>query len=140
MRKQKRARIITIALIVICVLLILSAPFIFMGANLARDWYRESMVSIPCINLLDMGPHEGGGIIVVSSLCTETTNTYTQVTTWYNERGWSCDGNCEMISRNLDFGPLHIENDWSNMQPVQNDSYRNPLQIRLVEEYLIYLR
>ncbi len=105
-----------------------------------RDWYRESILSTPCFKVFRFTLAENGGVLIRSLLCTETTSTYSEVATWYTQRGWYCDGACEGEFRRINLGPLHIENDWNLMKPVDNDFERSPLQIVLYEEYYLFVR
>jgi len=138
-RSRLKVGVLFVVLITACVFLFISTPFVYMGANLVRDWYRESMLSMPCLEVFHFTVAKNGGILIRSWLCTETTSTYSEVATWYTQRGWICDGACEGDFRTIDLGPLHIRNTWNLMKPVGNDFQRSPLQIVLYEEYYIFV-
>jgi hypothetical protein len=134
-KRKMTAKIRFLAIISLCIFVIISLPFIYMCVNLTKDVYKSSIVSIPALKLFRMVFTDHGEIIIRSWIYIETTSSYEQVTAWYSQRGWTCDGACEGEYRSINIGPLYLGNDWSLMRP--HDFQAHPIQIELYEEYFM---
>ena len=126
----------TVIAICLFLVLIIGLPFLLIGTAITRDWYRESAVSIPCFKVFQLSWAQNGGVIVRSWHCIETTNTYAQVSMWYKQHGWYCDGACESGSPRTVLGSLHFDT-YKRMMPIDRDFQRSPLQIFIYQEYAL---
>ena len=108
MPSQSRKRLLRFGLVVVFTLAFLTLlPFIFIGVNITRDRYPASKLDFSCFNVFRLSRLDNG-FSIGSSICTETNDSYSQTSAWYDKQEWYCDGLCEwMDTANVGF--FHFE-------------------------------
>jgi hypothetical protein len=129
--RKRMLRVIAISLC--CLFLATLVSIACTGIFLARDWYAASVLSVPRFSpqLHDEGQ---GQYWYSSRLDIETSANYSDVTQWYEQRGFTCDGACEKYT-SLNILGIFSVGSYKRVMPTDLDFSRNPLQITVYEEY-----
>jgi hypothetical protein len=104
---------------------------VFICGFFIKDWYLNPASKLTCLKpMQSFWEHATHGSLYINNvLCLETTNSASQVYTFYKQRGWYCDGACE-YGKNLDLGLFEI-----TIYKVAKYSQTTPIKISIAEEY-----
>lgn len=69
------------------------SPLLLIGVNLTQDRYPASKIDFSCFQVFRLRAMKSG-VSISSLICITTNDTRSQLSTWYEGKGWSCISPC----------------------------------------------